>query len=71
MEIVGIVFTAIVVIVWMVLHHITKWKSTKGISVQDEVNLTELRSAAERLEDRIRVMERILDDEVPDWKDRK
>ena len=71
METIGIIALTVVAPIWIVFHYITQWKKNKSFSAQDEVDLTEIRNAAERLEDRIRVMERILDDEVPDWKDRK
>lgn len=52
-------------------HFIVKSKQVKGITPADEANLDELRTLAERLEDRMQAMERILDDEVPDWRSRR
>ena len=37
---------------------------------EDETNLGEMRRSAERLEDRLRSLERILDDEVPGWRNK-
>lgn len=59
-----------VILPWIIFHYITKWKQMKGFTPEDEASLTDLRNSADRLEDRMRVMERILDDEVPDWRSR-
>ncbi len=59
-----------VVLPAMFLHYITEWKKMKSLSAQDEESFGDLRSLADRLDDRIRTMERILDDEVPDWRSR-
>ena len=68
MEVVPIILVTVVIPLGLVLHYVTKWKSMKGLTPEDENNLTDLRSSADRLEDRIRTLERILDDEVPDWR---
>ncbi len=59
-----------VVLPWIIFHYITKWKEMKGITPEDEASLTDLRTAADRLEMRMRTMERIMDDEIPDWRAR-
>ncbi len=70
MEVLPIIFVAAVVPLWLLLHYITKWKSTKTITPDDETLLIDLRTSAEKLEKRLHVMERILDDEIPDWRTR-
>lgn len=70
MDVVPILLVVIVAPLWIIFHYTTKWKQMKGISPEDEANLGDLRSAADRMEDRLRNMERILDDEVPDWRSR-
>jgi len=70
MEVVPILLLTIVLPLWIIFHYITKWKQMKGISAEDEASLGDLRSAADRLEERLRTMERIMDDEVPDWRSR-
>jgi len=52
-------------------HYVTEWRKSRGLSAQDEATLEELRKLADRLEDRLATMERILDDEVPDWRSRR
>ncbi len=68
LAIIGLFF--IVIPLWIVLHYATAWKKTKALTPEDEATLDELRRTAERLEERLEVMERILDDEVPDWRSR-
>ncbi len=63
-----ILILVIVAPLWIILHYVTTWKKTKGLSAEDETNLGQLRRNAERLEDRLHTLERILDDEVPDWR---
>ena len=70
MEAIPIIFIAAVIPLWLILHYVTKWKSTKTITADDETLLTDLRTSAEKLESRLHVMERILDDEIPDWRTR-
>lgn len=65
--VVAIIFVALPAIVF---HYITEWKKMKSLSAEDEESFKDLRQMAERFEDRLRVMERILDDEVPDWRSR-
>jgi len=52
-------------------HYVTEWRKSRGLSAQDEATLEELRKTADTLEDRLATMERILDDEVPDWRSRR
>lgn len=71
MDVVPIIIFAAVVPLWLILHYVTKWKTSKTISPDDESLLGDLRKNAEKLEGRLNVMERILDDEVPDWRTRR
>lgn len=70
MDAIPILLTVVVAPLWLIFHYVTKWKQMKGITPEDEASLGDLRTAADRLEDRIRTMERIMDDEVPDWRSR-
>jgi len=56
---------------WIVMHYITVWRRDKNITPEDEHMLTDLRKNAEKLEQRLVSMERILDEEVPDWRSRR
>lgn len=68
MEIVGILFMTVVAPVWILLHYITRWKSTKTITNEDESLLGDLWESAERIESRLNNIERILDVEQPEWR---
>jgi phage shock protein B len=54
---------------WLILHYITKWKSGRGISQQDEVLLDDLHELARRLDGRLESIERIIAADNPNWKD--
>ena len=68
MEVVAILFMVVVAPLWILLHYSTRWKSTKTISNEDENILGELWESAERIEDRLNNIERILDVESPEWR---
>lgn len=53
---------------WVVLHYMTKWKRTGGISQEDEQLLDDLYDMARRLDERMATMERIFAADHPDWK---
>jgi len=53
---------------WLVFHYITKWKTAKTITTQDEDLLDELYDLARRLDDRMMTIERIVQAENPNWR---
>lgn len=53
---------------WLILHYVTKWKSTATLPVEDERLLDELYDAARRLEERLHTVERIIAADNPDWR---
>tara|TARA_R110002096_G_scaffold390989_3_gene585495 strand:- start:748 stop:972 length:225 start_codon:yes stop_codon:yes gene_type:complete len=69
-EAIPILLLTIVVPLWIIFHYVTKWKQMKGITPEDEASFGDLRTSADRLEDRLRTMERIMDDEIPGWRNR-
>jgi phage shock protein B len=54
---------------WLILHYLTKWKSGRGISQQDEILLDDLHEMARRLDNRLDSIERIIAADNPNWKD--
>lgn len=68
METLGILFMVIVAPLLIIFHYTTKWKQSKTLTSEDEKILTELWDSAERIEDRVNNIERILDAESPDWR---
>jgi phage shock protein B len=66
--VVAVVFLAIVAPIWIIFHYITKWRIAKTLSADDETMLSDLWHSAQKMEDRIRQLERILDAEAPGWR---
>ncbi len=58
----------VVVPLVVVLHFITKWKQSREISGDDEKMLEDMYVMSQRMEERIVTLEKILDDELPDWR---
>ncbi len=63
-----IVVAVIVAPLWIILHYVTMWKKQGGITAEDQGVLSTLKKNSEKLEERLEIMERILDEEVPDWR---
>ncbi len=69
-----VVFLAVVAPIWIIFHYITKWKEMKragageGQTVVNRSELLKLRQVADKLEDRVESLERILDAESPEWR---
>jgi phage shock protein B len=53
---------------WLVFHYITKWKTAKTLTDDDEKLLDGLHEAARRLDDRLCTIERIMTVENPNWR---
>ena len=74
MESVGIVFTVIfgvfVLPLAIIMHYVTKWKATRGLSENEEQMLEDLWRDSQNMESRLNALEIILDDEVPNWRKR-
>lgn len=69
-ELIPILFLTVVVPVWIVFHYITKIKTSKGLTAEDEKMLSEVWESTNRMEERIKTLERILDIEAPNWRQR-
>ena len=65
-----IVFLVLVAPIWIIAHYTTSWRTSKTLSSEDETLLAELWSSADRMEQRIKTLERILDAESADWRER-
>ncbi|HLT91340.1 MAG TPA: envelope stress response membrane protein PspB [Woeseiaceae bacterium] len=66
-----IVFIAIPAPLFIVLYFITRWKEAREISGGDERMLEDLWVLSQRLEERLESLERILDNEQPEWRKRQ
>ncbi len=63
-----IVFIAVPVPLFIILHFITKWKRTREMSGGDERMIEDLWELSSKLEDRMETLETILDSEQPEWR---
>ncbi len=68
MEEVMIALVICVALPWVVLHYITKWKTSATITTDDEVLLEELYNLAKRLDDRMDTVERLVAADNPDYR---
>jgi phage shock protein B len=62
------VFMVIVLPIVIVMHYVTKWKATKGLSNDEQRLLEDLWKDSQAMQSRVNALETILDDEVPDWR---
>jgi phage shock protein B len=69
-EVVPVLLLTVCFPLWIIFHYITKWKTSKGLSNEDEKMLKEIWDSTNRMEDRIKTLERILDVEAPNWRSR-
>jgi len=53
---------------WLILHYITRWKTSATLTNDDEKMLEELYDLARRLDDRVATVERIMTAENPNWR---
>ena len=52
----------------IVMHYMTKWKATKGLSNDEQRLLEDLWRDTQAMQSRLNALETILDGEVPDWR---
>ena len=53
---------------WLIFHYVTRWKTAKVLTSEDENLLDELHDLARRLDDRMLTIERIIQAENPNWR---
>ncbi|MDW6003832.1 envelope stress response membrane protein PspB [Vibrio mangrovi] len=63
-----IVFMVVVAPLWLILHYRSKKRSDGGLSQEDYEQLATLSEKAESLQQRVHTLEKILDDETPNWR---
>lgn len=69
-ELIPILLITVCLPLWIIFHYITKMKMAKGLSPEDEKMLSEVWESANKMQERINTLERILDIEAPDWRRR-
>ena len=63
-----IIFMMVVAPIWLVLHYRSKRQVGQGLSEEEYIQLSELSEMADKMADRIKTLEAILDAETPDWR---
>lgn len=53
---------------WLIFHYVTKWKTAATLTNEDEALLDQLHATAQRLEDRLATIERIVAADNPDFR---
>lgn len=69
-ELIFVLFLTVCVPLWIIFHYITKMKTAKGLTTEDEKMLADVWESTKKMEDRIVTLERILDIESPSWRHR-
>ena len=70
-EVIPILLITVCFPLWIVFHYVTKMKTSKGLSSEDEKMLSEVWESTNRMEERIKTLERILDIAAPTWRSRQ
>lgn len=65
-----IIFMLVVAPIWLVLHYRSKRQISQGFSEEEYTQLSELSELADKMTDRIKTLEAILDAETPDWRNK-
>ncbi len=63
-----VLFLVIVAPLWIIFHYVSRSSASKRLSSEDEAMLEEIWESAQRMEERIQTLERILDEETPGWR---
>ena len=62
------IVAVLIVLPWLIFHHVTKWKTAATLTTEDENLLDELHDLARRLDERMCTIERIVQAENPNWR---
>jgi phage shock protein B len=62
-----VIFMTVVLPLVVVMHYVTKWKATKGLSDDVQQLLADLWRDSQSMQSRVIALETSLYDEVPDW----
>ena len=63
-----IMFMIFVAPIWVIMHYRSKRKMSEGLSESELNQLNDLSNGAEKMADRIKTLEAILDAESPNWR---
>lgn len=65
-----IIFMVVVAPIWLILHYRSKRQISQGLSEDEYKQLSELSETADKMAERIKTLEAILDAETPDWRNK-
>ena len=65
-----IIFMLVVAPIWLVLDYGSERQFSQGFSEEEYIQLSELSELADKMTDRIKTLEAILDAETPDWRNK-
>lgn len=63
-----IIFMTVILPFIVIMHYMTKWKATKGLSDDEHKMLEDLWREGQVMQSRVNALETILDNEAPDWR---
>jgi phage shock protein B len=63
-----IIFMTVVLPIVIIMHYVTKWKATKGLSNDEQKLLEDLWKDGQAMQSRLNALETILDAENPEWR---
>lgn len=63
------IITVFIGMPWIVLHYLSQWRKSKGITIEDEQLLDDLHEMSRKLDSRLDSIERIIAADNPGWKD--
>lgn len=63
-----LLFLVFIAPIWLILHYRSRNKISAGLNEEERDALRELARTAERMQDRVRTLEAILDAEHPNWR---
>lgn len=67
----AIIFMTVITPLFVIMHYTTKWKATKGLSDDEHQMLEDLWKQSQAMQSRVNALETILDNEVPDWRNKQ
>ncbi|WP_420794530.1 envelope stress response membrane protein PspB [Thalassomonas haliotis] len=65
-----IIFMLVVAPIWLILHYRSKRQVSQGLSEEEYIQLSELSETADKMAERIKTLEAILDVETPNWREK-
>ena len=63
-----VIFMTVVLPIYLIMHYVTKWKATKGLSNDEQKLLEDLWKDSQAMQSRLNALETILDAQNSEWK---